>query len=73
MDKSDETSQELPKTSCAQTQPMLTIGAEQLRLWLNDHRNGLQKRRFELLQTAKRMEQDIARCDAMLAELLTIG
>lgn len=60
---------ELEKTACVVNASVRTIGVEQLRRWLSDHRFRLQKSRFELLQTAARMEKEIATVDAMLADL----
>ena len=71
MEKPD-TSPELPKSACVEKTFVHTIGAEQLRKLLSDHRNSLQKRCFEMKQSAMRIEKDIASIDALLAEL-TIG
>jgi hypothetical protein len=74
MDKTDNSSQlvEPRQAACAENPTARIVSPEQLRKLLNDHRNSLRKRCFELRQAAMRMEKDIATVDALLAEL-TIG
>ncbi len=65
----DRQPDESEKTACVVNASVRTIAPEQLRKLLADHRNSLQKRCFELRQSAMRMEKDIASIDALLTEL----
>ena len=62
---------ELQKNTCVEKTFVHTIGAEQLRKLLSDHRHSLRKRCFEMKQAAMRIENDIANIDALLEELTT--
>jgi len=70
MNQPDNSSQ-TTETPCVENQLALRIAPEQLRRLLIDHRSNLQKRCFEMRQTAMRIEKDIASIDALLAELTT--
>jgi hypothetical protein len=74
MNEPDNSSQtnESPKNACVVNTTTRTLSAEQLRQFLSDHRNRLQKAHFELVQTAGRMKKEISAIDAVLADL-TMG
>lgn len=62
---------ESPKNACVANTSVRTIGAEQLRQYLNERRNRLRRERAALLQMADRIKEEIATYDQLLMELTT--